>query len=467
MTSAAVHATFEITCATFTGDLEIAGQTVAVTGASGGDVALSLSNALISMYQFATFNVSVASNVVTVTDTEYKALTDFTFDMFASGCTETHTNGAVGVPKNARVWYQFIVDGMVYSVPAFASIVEVQGATGGISYVDAKEVAYLFLKTAMPSYLSTVAVLLPQYQKLIRLKAGVIETVSSTTTYSASEVSNSVTVFNAVFQPTNEEKLVPYVSAPPVKFIYSKPSIKFQITKDCFEWASIALTASRFGVKYSFFDASDTLESLIFDDTGTIASGIYQIGIGTANPNLAPYITNTCTYYTVQIVYYDGSSETGNYSEVLKLHINDACLNEEIHFLTELGGFETIEFEAIQQKETGITGTTIESRKDPASRTDSAIMPQGGRTGIINQSNPTFTVQSGKYRNHSDTTRYFEEFFNSPVHYLRVVRKRSDGDNEYAMRKIVLDREQITLFIDQEFSQYAIKFQYATDSEIQ
>lgn len=464
MTSAAVHATFEITCTAFTGNLKIAGQTIAVVGASGGDVAYSLSTALMKMYQFATFNISTVDEVVTVTDTEYKTLTDFTFDMFASGCTETHTNGAAGVPKNARLWYQFIVDNMVYNVPTFASLVEVQGSTNGISYVDAKEVAYLFLKTALPSLLSSVAVALPSYQKVIKLKAGVIETVSGFSTYSESDVSTGVSVMNAVFQPTNELKLDPYTDSSPVKWLCSKPHWKTQLTENSFEWAQIALPTSRFRIKYTFY--YDGLTQVLNVDTGSITEGVYQIPIGTANPAIKPYIGD-CLRYTVQIVYWNGTTETAVYSETITKQITNICFSDEVYFIDELGCFATLQFDQIIEKETAINAATIETRNDPASRTDSAISPIGGRSNIVNKSSPSLTLQSSRYRESDDMVCYFEEFFNSPVHYKRVVRTLSDGSTAYAMRKITIERDGILLSRKEEYSQYTFKFTYSTDSEIQ
>ena len=268
---------------------------------------------------------------------------------------------------------------------------------------------------------------------------------------------------NSVFQEDEFEEFLPY-SRPDnlgiVKFLTDRP-ICFPICFGSYEWIWIYLhksdlftNATQFVVVYQFKqtngDPLRQVEAFLGSD------GVYCIPSGTDN-QIVNNELGTSNEYTIQVFAKFSNDILFPYSEKRTYRCYEcSCNEEEIYFLSSLGGYDTMSFERIESGDLIVEGVTTETELNRTSRRADTFYNQGARQNHIQNVDEKYFLRSIIIKGKCNERCWYEQFLASPFHYIRTV----DAQGIEIMRRVIVDMETTRLYTAENVTRLFIGFTF-------
>lgn len=437
-------------------------QTTWSTTGSLLQVATNFADMLRCNYEFADFQFAISFTPTTATVTaftdQFKTFENWTFDVTSDisiTMSETNANGRPVVLKNYRIWYQVFEDDNRIGERKFAAVPFDQTFPFyGSVPIRVEHELRAILRSEEPDFFNTGAFRDPDYQRRVHLRYGPIEYDDQCNPqFGKTSKSLEVWVTNSVFQLHETREFLmhcPQVENP-VRFLTNRPT-EYTICRYSYEWIHIWIentavwieTEMPWYIVYTFYDANGNDLDDDYSQFVTLTQpGAIRIGMGPNNTDITSAMPEGTSSYEVRVFGWQeqpvGPPQLRQYSETITRHLSNCnCWAAEIYFLEDHGGWQTLVFETLEQREIDQLDIQYETPLNWAYTTRGYIYPEGERSAYVEDADQIFAFATGRID--TDWKRHqLEELLRSPEIYIRTA-------NEYghALRRVLLERNRYT-----------------------
>lgn len=298
---------------------------------------------------------------------------------------------------------------------------------------------------------------------------GILLDATCTPSYITGGESDPIEVVASVHQLENYNRFLRFTpgGAPigEVPFTTSRPD-RLTACPGSFEWLPIWIAEESgfsfpFRAVWEFYNADDSLASTIYRDIDN--AGFNNLGIG--HGLLGPFLPSGATYYKV---YVEGTRSAAweKYSVVARRDIASCdCNAAEVYYLEDAGGWGTVIFHRLEEREIQQTDLRYETKLD----TDTGELFQkdlkqyyidGGRYSVPSFADRVFTFTTERIPENKRSI--YEQIVRSPEFYIRT----AVDTGGQAMRRIIPDRANVTTWRDGEAIRISIPFRFNSSLNI-